>query len=125
VFAGVFDAYPRLKIILGHLGEGLPFAMHRLNEHSWAAAKRRAPEKSSRSSTCANNLVVNHQRQTGSSPRSSARCSRSVRTTSSSPSTGPTHERNKTGMGFLRQLSISDADKEKIAHRNAERLLGV
>ncbi|MGH8735054.1 MAG: amidohydrolase family protein, partial [Burkholderiales bacterium] len=24
VFAGVFDAYPKLQIILGHLGEGLP-----------------------------------------------------------------------------------------------------
>src|SRR5438105_3914390 len=45
VFAGLFDAYPRLKIILGHLGEGLPFAMHRMNEHSWAAAKRRGLKK--------------------------------------------------------------------------------
>ena len=34
VFAGVFDAYPKLKIILGHLGEGLPFAMHRLDDHT-------------------------------------------------------------------------------------------
>jgi 2,3-dihydroxybenzoate decarboxylase len=25
VLSGVFDAYPRLKIILGHMGEGLPF----------------------------------------------------------------------------------------------------
>jgi predicted TIM-barrel fold metal-dependent hydrolase len=35
------------------------------------------------------------------------------------------YEANKTGMEFLRALSISDADKQKIAHRNAERLLGV
>jgi len=39
VFAGVFDAYPRLRIILGHLGEGLPFAMHRLNDHTWRSAR--------------------------------------------------------------------------------------
>ena len=45
VFGGVFDAYPRLKIILGHLGEGLPFAMHRLNAHTWAAARRRGLKK--------------------------------------------------------------------------------
>ncbi len=37
----MFDAYPDLKIILGHLGEGVPFAMYRLNDHSFAAAKRR------------------------------------------------------------------------------------
>jgi predicted TIM-barrel fold metal-dependent hydrolase len=34
VFAGVFNAYPHLTIILGHLGEGLPFAMHRMNDHT-------------------------------------------------------------------------------------------
>ena len=45
VFAGVFDAYPNLKIILGHLGEGLPFAMHRLNDASFPAAKRRGLRK--------------------------------------------------------------------------------
>lgn len=32
VLSGVFDAYPRLKIILGHLGEGLPFSLWRIND---------------------------------------------------------------------------------------------
>jgi predicted TIM-barrel fold metal-dependent hydrolase len=31
VLGGVFDAHPRLKIILGHLGEGLPFYLWRIN----------------------------------------------------------------------------------------------
>jgi predicted TIM-barrel fold metal-dependent hydrolase len=31
VFGGVFDRYPRLKIILGHLGEGLPFLLQRID----------------------------------------------------------------------------------------------
>ena len=31
VLSGVFDAYPRLKIILGHMGEGLPFLLWRIN----------------------------------------------------------------------------------------------
>jgi predicted TIM-barrel fold metal-dependent hydrolase len=30
VLSGLFDAYPRLKIILGHLGEGLPFLLWRV-----------------------------------------------------------------------------------------------
>ena len=29
--SGVFDAYPKLKIILGHLGESLPFSLWRIN----------------------------------------------------------------------------------------------
>ena len=31
VLSGVFETYPRLKIILGHLGEGLPFYLWRIN----------------------------------------------------------------------------------------------
>jgi predicted TIM-barrel fold metal-dependent hydrolase len=30
VLSGVFDTYPRLKIIIGHLGEGLPFYLWRI-----------------------------------------------------------------------------------------------
>lgn len=33
VLSGAFDAFPRLQIILGHYGEGLPFQMHRID---WA-----------------------------------------------------------------------------------------
>jgi predicted TIM-barrel fold metal-dependent hydrolase len=32
VLSGLFDAYPRLKIILGHLGEGLPYCLWRCDE---------------------------------------------------------------------------------------------
>ena len=31
VLSGVFDAYPQLKIILGHLGESLPFSLWRID----------------------------------------------------------------------------------------------
>jgi predicted TIM-barrel fold metal-dependent hydrolase len=31
VLSGVFDAHPNLKIIVGHLGEGLPFLLWRIN----------------------------------------------------------------------------------------------
>ena len=31
VLSGVFDTYPRLKIIIGHLGEGLPFYLWRIS----------------------------------------------------------------------------------------------
>lgn len=31
VLSGVFDAFPKLKIILGHYGEGLPFLMQRID----------------------------------------------------------------------------------------------
>ena len=33
IYSGVFDAFPTLKVILGHLGEGLPFVLKRID---WA-----------------------------------------------------------------------------------------
>jgi 2,3-dihydroxybenzoate decarboxylase len=32
VLSGVFDEYPELKIILGHMGESIPFSLWRLNQ---------------------------------------------------------------------------------------------
>jgi predicted TIM-barrel fold metal-dependent hydrolase len=32
VLSGVFDKHPKLKIILGHLGEGIPFLLWRMNQ---------------------------------------------------------------------------------------------
>lgn len=42
VVAGVFDRFPKLKIVLGHLGEGLPFWLFRIDfmHRSMVAAKR-------------------------------------------------------------------------------------
>jgi predicted TIM-barrel fold metal-dependent hydrolase len=32
VLSGMFDAYPRLKIIIGHMGESIPFSLVRIDE---------------------------------------------------------------------------------------------
>jgi 2,3-dihydroxybenzoate decarboxylase len=37
--SGLFDVHPRLKIILGHMGEGLPYSMWRIdNRNGWVNA---------------------------------------------------------------------------------------
>jgi predicted TIM-barrel fold metal-dependent hydrolase len=119
-FSGLFDAYPELKIILGHLGEGLPFAMHRLNDHSWAAAKRRGLKKAP-IDYLRDNMVVT---TSGNWFEPAFVCTLlALGADSILFAIDWPYESNKTGMEFFRKLSISDADKEKIAHRNAERLL--
>jgi 2,3-dihydroxybenzoate decarboxylase len=40
--SGLFDAHPRLKIILGHLGEGIPFNLWRLDNRNKWTGKRHA-----------------------------------------------------------------------------------
>jgi 2,3-dihydroxybenzoate decarboxylase len=41
VVSGVFDEFPRLKIILGHLGEALPFVLWRANDTLSRRARQR------------------------------------------------------------------------------------
>jgi len=120
VFSGLFDAYPKLKIILGHLGEMLPFAMHRLNDHSVAAAKRRGLKKQP-IQYLRDNLIVT---TSGNWFEPAFVCTLlALGADNIVFAIDWPYESNKAGMDFFRKLSISDADKEKIAHRNAERLL--
>jgi len=120
VFAGVFDAYPRLRIILGHLGEGLPFAMHRLNDHTWRSAARRGLKKTPLQYIRENLLVTT----SGNWYEPAFLCTLlALGADNILFAIDWPYEANKTGMDFLKKLSISDADKEKIAHLNAERVL--
>ncbi len=44
--SGLFDAHPRLQIILGHMGENLPYAMWRVdNANAWIPNRNRWPAK--------------------------------------------------------------------------------
>lgn len=44
--SGLFDEHPRLKIILGHMGEGLPYSMWRIdNRNGWVKAPTKYPAK--------------------------------------------------------------------------------
>lgn len=44
--SGLFDEYPRLKIILGHMGEGLPYSMWRIdNRNAWVKDPPKYPAK--------------------------------------------------------------------------------
>jgi predicted TIM-barrel fold metal-dependent hydrolase len=120
VFAGVFDAYPDLKIILGHLGECLPFAMHRLNDHTAPAAKRRGLKKTPLQYLKDNMMVTT----SGNWFEPAFLCTLlALGADSIMFAVDWPYEPNTAGIRFLNSLSISDVDREKIAHLNAERIL--
>jgi 2,3-dihydroxybenzoate decarboxylase len=120
VFAGLFDAYPELKIILGHFGEGLPFAMHRLNEHTLYSARRRGLKKAPIEYLRYNLIVTT----SGNWYEPAFVCTLlALGADNILFAIDWPYEANTAGMAFLNKLSISDTDREKIAHLNAERLL--
>ncbi len=122
LFAGVFDEFPGLKIILGHLGEGLPFGMHRLNDHSVYYARRRGLKRTP-ADYLRENLIVT---TSGNFSVPSLLCTISMLGIDNILfSVDWPYETLATGVKFLEDLPISPNDKEKIAHLNAERLLRV
>ena len=57
--AGLFDAHPGLQIILGHLGEGIPAYLWRIdNRNSWMKAPHKYAAKKSVADYFRNNFVV-------------------------------------------------------------------
>jgi predicted TIM-barrel fold metal-dependent hydrolase len=55
ILSGLFDRFPRLRIILGHLGEGLPFLLprveHRLRHQRWRGVHPRGQPSPGRRNT--------------------------------------------------------------------------
>jgi 2,3-dihydroxybenzoate decarboxylase len=44
--SGLFDAHPRLNIVIGHMGEGLPYSMWRIdNRNKWMSQQNKYPAK--------------------------------------------------------------------------------
>lgn len=119
VASGVFDRHPELQIIVGHMGENLPFSLARANErlshvtglsrsvaeiihdHVWVTT---CGYTTAAPLLCAV-MVLGSDRLMFSVDYPFSDCGEAVR--------------------FIADAPLSPADREKIAHGNAERLFGL
>jgi predicted TIM-barrel fold metal-dependent hydrolase len=122
VFAGVFDRYPKLTIILGHMGEGLPFWLYRADDHTRIAAKRRGLKKTLAEYLTENLMIT----CSGNFSDPAMICSEmALGSDNIMFAVDWPYESNQTAVQFLKQLPLAQDIIEKIAHRNAERILGL
>jgi predicted TIM-barrel fold metal-dependent hydrolase len=120
LFSGAFDQFPKLRIILGHMGEGLPFGMHRLGDHTGYVGTRRGLKRHPLE-YMRENLVIT---TAGAFSVPALLCSMlELGADNILFSVDWPYESNKVGTAFLRAAPISEDDREKIAHGNAERIL--
>jgi predicted TIM-barrel fold metal-dependent hydrolase len=118
ILAGVFDKYPNLQIILGHWGEMVPFYLSRTDSVLTPVAKNL---KRSVSDYFLNNVYVT---PSGMFDQSQLMHTHQVMGADRIMySVDYPFSDNKGARAFLENAAISHADKEKIAHGNAERLL--
>jgi hypothetical protein len=118
IVSGLFDRFPRLNIIIGHMGEGLPFYMDRSDvflARSAAHLQRRVSEYFHE------NFYVT---TSGCFSLPPFLCALQVVGVDRMLfSVDYPYDSNATGRAFLDALPVSTEDMAKISHGNAERLL--
>ncbi|MET0537639.1 MAG: amidohydrolase family protein [Xanthobacteraceae bacterium] len=116
VLSGLFDAYPKLKIVLGHLGETLPFLVWRI-EH--ALARPGGKQLSFRDVFCQHFYITTSG---NFSTPALLCCMMEMGIDRILFSIDWPFVPNKPGMQWLKEVPLCDEDKNKLASGNAKRL---
>jgi predicted TIM-barrel fold metal-dependent hydrolase len=120
ILGGVFDRYPKLQIAIGHLGEGIPFMLPRLNKNfPIELTKLQRPVGAY--------LRENVHYTFGgfNFPATFLDLLLEVGASRIMFSVDYPYGSMAEARAFLEQLPVSGADKERIAHSNAEQLFGL
>jgi predicted TIM-barrel fold metal-dependent hydrolase len=119
ILGGVFDRYPELQIVIGHLGEALPFMLQRLDVMPMSVTKLNRPM----SAYLRENIHYTISGFNFTAPFLDLLLevgADRIMFSADYPYASMTQAR-----AFLDHLPVSPADKERIACGNAERLFGL
>lgn len=126
VLSGAFDAFPKLKIILGHYGEGLPFMMQRI-DHPFVRPyiKESDPDavpdlRKPPSAYLSNNMLVT---TSGNYFAGAFECTRAALGLEKILlATDYPYEDMEECLAFLEGLDLSDDERAQVYHGNASAL---
>jgi 5-carboxyvanillate decarboxylase len=125
ICSGVFDRFPGLRIVLGHLGEGLPYWLYRLDYmHPVRASYVSRPTLSLKPSEYVKrNFAIT---TSGMNWATVLRfCIEAVGADNIMFAIDYPYQITEDAVRFLDEAEISEEDKRKIYHRNAERIFGI
>ena len=117
--SGLFDAHPKLNVVIGHMGEGLPFMLQRLDVMPMAMTKLQKPMSAYLRGNIHYTFSGFNFTPTFLDLLLEVGVER-ILFSADYPYASMAEARS-----FLDRLPVSAADKERIAHGNAERLLGL
>lgn len=128
ISSGLFDAYPDLKVVIGHMGEGLPYWFYRIDHmhrNMVTLAKpplrpvlKKMPSEYFRSNISITTSGVNwHQ--------ALAFAEQVVGADNIMFAIDYPYERTETAVSFIRSAPLPPDKLERIAYRNAERIFGI
>lgn len=116
ILSGTFEKYPKLKIIIGHMGEMLPMMLDRIDKIYKRAGLPRSVSEVIKSNVwiTTSGLFTQPPLQLAIDTLGVDRILFSI---------DYPYSPNEAGQQFLSDMKLSSEDKEKIAHRNADALL--
>jgi len=119
ICGGVFDEFPRLKIVIGHMGETFPFLLWRIDNH-FSRYEQYKQLKKLPSGYFRDNFYIT---TSGVCWQPSLLCAYlTLGADKILFAVDYPHEDNLTASKFIEEAPICDEDKEKICHLNAEKL---
>lgn len=122
VMGGVFDRFPKATLVLGHMGETLPFVLWRLDSR-YKMMKHTHRLQKMPSQYIRDNVMIT---TSGSCDVPALLCSLlALGADRIMFSVDYPYESTQEAVDFIDRAPISDADREKICHLNAQRLLGI
>ena len=122
LFSGVFDRHPGATMILGHMGEFLPFQRSRLDSR-YRTMQTTTPLRREPSAYLGTNIVFTNSGVF--SPAVMLGAVLEVGADAIMFSVDYPYESSHEAVQGFERTTLSAADREKIAHGNAERLLGI
>jgi 2,3-dihydroxybenzoate decarboxylase len=119
IFSGLFDEFPRLKIVIGHMGEALPYWLWRIDNHfnrtNMVQKLKRKPSEYFK-----DNFFIT---TSGMFWQPALLCAYlTLGADNILFAVDYPYESNEIAVQFIKAAPICDSDKEKICHLNAERL---
>ncbi len=120
ILGGVFDRYPKLQVVIGHLGEGIPFMLPRLHKN--------LPTEMTRLARPLGAYLRENVHYTFGGfnfPATFLDLLLEVGVDRIMFSVDYPYGSMTEARAFLEQLPLSPADRERIAHGNAEKLFGL
>ena len=120
IVSGAFDQFPKLKLILGHMGEALPYWLWRL-DNMWGRGSSASKLKNLPSGYFKDNIFITTSGMFWNPPLLCA-CM-AIGAERILFAVDYPFEQSDKAVDFIKSAPISDSDKEKICHFNAEQLL--
>jgi 5-carboxyvanillate decarboxylase len=123
IVSGVFDRFPNLKIVLGHMGEALPYWLYRIDYMYSSYTRGQNKLKKIPSQYVKDNFLIT---TSGMNTHPVLKYCHEV--------LGPDnimfaidypYQESLEASSFMNSAPLQDADCEKIAHRNAERIFHI